>query len=164
MDSLLYLGAGNDDDDDDDDEEEEEEEAEAEAEVPTAQAKDAVVVDFAALERAGYKAARKLTETETYQRLGEQMEEQKQAEEAKQAMEAEEKAARQAAIEKMQSDLLDVRKIDERIGYKKRYAETGEDFRSKEKRKRERGQQASAGDYVQEEKRRLRHGADNFDS
>ena len=59
---------------------------------------------------------------------------------------------------------LDAKKIDEKIGFKKRYAETGEDFRAKEKRKRDMGQQNSGGDYVQEEKRRLRHGGGNYDS
>lgn len=47
----------------------------------------------------------------------------------------------------LQSELLDPKKIDERIGYKKRYAETGEDFRAKEKRKRLMGQQNRDGNY-----------------
>ena len=50
-------------------------------------------------------------------------------------------------------------------GWEKRYDRTKEDFRAKEKRKRDMGQQNSGGDWVQEEKRRLRHGeTGNYDS
>lgn len=50
------------------------------------------------------------------------------------------------------------------MGYEKRYDRTKEDFRSKEKRKREMGQQNRDGNYVEEEKRRIRHEGANFDS
>ena len=48
--------------------------------------------------------------------------------------------------------------------YEKRYDRTREDFRSKEKRKRAMGQQNRDGNYVEEEKRQLRHGGANYDS
>ena len=60
--------------------------------------------------------------------------------------------------------LLDKKKIDEKIGYKKRFDKTGEDFRQKEKRKRQNGQQNRDGNWVEEEKRSLRHHSTNFES
>ena len=45
------------------------------------------------------------------------------------------------------------KKIDERVGYKKRFDTTREDFRTKEKRKRQMGQQNRDGNWVEEEKR-----------
>ena len=79
--------------------------------------------------------------------------------------------------------------IDKRVGYEKRYDRTHEDFRTKvcpclllpaalrlaialdhaarpqEKRKRSQGQQNRDGNWVEEEKRRLRHGmTGNYDS
>ena len=61
--------------------------------------------------------------------------------------------------------MLNRKEIDKKLGYEKRYDRTKEDFRAKEKRKREMGQQASGSDWVQEEKRRLRHGeTGNYDS
>ena len=44
------------------------------------------------------------------------------------------------------------------------FDETHEDFRSKEKRKRSLGQQNRDGNWVEEEKRALRHSGANFDS
>ena len=68
------------------------------------------------------------------------------------------------AEEEARTNLLDKRKLDERIGYKKRFDSTGEDFRSKEKRKRQLGQQNRDGNWVEEEKRALRHNSANFES
>ena len=59
---------------------------------------------------------------------------------------------------------MDTTKIDEKVGYEKRYDRTKEDFRKKEERKRKNGQQNRDGNWVEEEKRKLRHGAANFDS
>ena len=163
MDSLLYLGAGDGDDDDDEEEEEEEEEEEVGA-GPSAGASTGSV-DYEALERAGLKKTYALTETETYKRLGEEAKRGREEAEAKRIADEQAEEARLAAIETMQSELLDKKKIDERLGYKKRYAETGEDFRQKEKRKRSMGQQSRDSNYVEEEKRRLRHGVTgNYDS
>ena len=161
MDSLLYLqGAAEGEDEDEDEDEEDEEPVEAASSAAAAPSS----IDYAALSRAGYKSATTLTETATYRRLGEEAKEAAEAAEAAAAAAAEAEAARKALLEERQRELLDTKKIDERLGYKKRYDETKEDFRSKEKRKRAAGQQSSAGDYVQEEKRRLRHGSTNFDS
>ena len=162
MDSLLYVGGADDDDDDDEDDEEEEEgEEAASAAEPKAAAP---VVDYAALQRAGFSGSAGLASTETYQRLSRE-EEQVQADKLVE-LEREERERTEAAAaeDKARSNLLDKKKIDERVGYKKRYDETREDFRSKEKRKRQMGQQNSGGDWVQEEKRSLRHQGANFDS
>ena len=79
--------------------------------------------------------------------------------------ETEEEVAAKAAREAEKEALLNQKKADEKNGWEKRYDRTKEDFRAKEKRKRSMGQQSSTGDWVQEEKRRLRHGATgNYDS
>jgi len=123
------------------------------------------VIDFAALERAGYRTSTDLRQTDTYKRLDEAAENEREADAARHAADQARRDEEKAAIERAKSELLDPQKIDERIGYKKRYAETGEDFRAKEKRKRLMGQQNRDGNYVEEEKRRLRHGeTGNYDS
>ena len=105
-----------------------------------------------------------MTSTDTFQRLTRE-EDAARVEKAEQVeREDRERFEAMRAEEEARVALLDKKKIDERVGYKKRFDRTGEDFRTKEKRKRERGQQNSGGDYVQEEKRRLRHGSTNFDS
>mmetsp|Transcript_18034 Transcript_18034/g.58072 ORF Transcript_18034/g.58072 Transcript_18034/m.58072 type:complete len:136 (+) Transcript_18034:332-739(+) len=60
--------------------------------------------------------------------------------------------------------LLDRKLIDEKYPKQNRFSKTGEDFRKKEARKRKMGQQNSGGDWVQEEKRRIRHAGMNCDS
>ena len=167
MDSLLYLGAGDDDDDDDDDQEEEEEEG-------TEAVQKAVSVDelkpaalnlsFEALQRAGYSATGSLTETETYKKLSEAEEHAREEKRQQHEREQAEALEQQRAQEEAQRMLLDTKKIDERLGYEKRFAKTGEDFRAKEKRKRSQGQQGSGSNYVEEEKRRIRHAGGNYDS
>ena len=158
MDSLLFIGAGDDDDDDDDDDDEEEE---VEEKVPPSFPPS---VDYEALQRAGYKTSTDLRQTETYQKLTQKEEEEREAKRVAREKADEVAAAAAAAREKAESELLNPKKIDEKLGWEKRYDRTKEDFRAKEKRKRDSGQQSSSGDYVQEEKRRLRHGNDNFDS
>ena len=160
MDSLLYAGIG-DDDDDDESEEEEEEEQELEDKVAAKPA----AVDFSALERAGYKTSTDLRQTETYQKLTQKEEEEREEKKLAAEREAAAEKAAQEAREKEESILLNRKEIDKKLGYEKRYDRTKEDFRAKEKRKREMGQQASGSDWVQEEKRRLRHGeTGNYDS
>ena len=143
MDSLLYLGAGEEDDDDDDDEEEEEEE-ETPAQEP--EKKDASAgsgsLDFAALQRAGYSTATDLRETATYKLLGEAEEREREAKRLEAKAAAVVEAARLKAAEEAQEALLNQKKQDEKAGYKKRFDQTGENFRAKEKRKREQGQQS----------------------
>jgi len=105
-----------------------------------------------------------LTETQTYKRLeAEEDQARADATAAKAAAEEEEKQ-RDAAAEKAQSELLNTKAIDEKIGYTKRFDKTGEGFRAKEKRKRDMGQQNRDGNWVEEEKRRIRHQSTNFDS
>ena len=160
MDSLLYVGAGDDDDDDDDDESDDEGQ-----ETEEAKAKSAPAVDYEALQRAGYKTSTDLRATETYRQLTAKEEEDKEQEKLARAKAAEEKKAAEDARLEEEEYLLNRKKIDEKIGWEKRYDRTKEDFRAKEKRKRDQGQQSSSGDWVQEEKRRLRHGmTGNFDS
>ena len=77
--------------------------------------------------------------------------------------EAEEEVARTSMAEKARLESLDAKKIEERNGYEKRLVKTGEDFRTKEKRKRSMGQQGGGSNYVEEEKRRVRHTGGNFD-
>ena len=77
---------------------------------------------------------------------------------------AEEGAAAAETEERARTAAMDQKAIDERVGYEKRYDRTKEDFRKKEERKRENGQQNRDGNWVEEEKRKLRHGATNFDS
>jgi hypothetical protein len=143
MDSLLYLGADEEDDDDDDDEEEEEEE-ETPAQEP--EKKDASAgsgsLDFAALQRAGYSTATDLRETATYKLLGEAEEREREAKRLEAEAAAVVEAARLKAAEEAQEALLNQKKQDEKAGYKKRFDQTGENFRAKEKRKREQGQQS----------------------
>lgn len=159
MDSLLYVGAGDEDDEDDEDDEEEGGEDEP------APDKKAPAVDFAALERAGYKATRDLTTTETYQRIAQKEEEDHEQERLVKQREKEEAAAAAAAKAEAEEELLNRKKIDEKLGWEKRYDRTKEDFRSKEKRKRDMGQQSRDGNWVEEEKRILRHGTTgNYDS
>ena len=160
MDSLLYLGAG-------DEEESESESAAEEEQEEQVDAKPAAdpAFDYAALQRAGYKEATDLRQTETYQKL--RMAEEDEREEKRKAseQEAEEEVAAKAAREAEKEALLNQKKADEKNGWEKRYDRTKEDFRAKEKRKRSMGQQSSTGDWVQEEKRRLRHGeTGNYDS
>ena len=164
MDSLLYVG-GADDDDDGDDEEEEEEEVQAEEaeEEAKASASAPKQVDFAALQRAGY-ASSSLTSTDTYNRLTKEEEATKQKEKEERERQERERFDAMVAEEEARTSLLDKRKLDERIGYKKRYDQTHEDFRSKEKRKRQMGQQNRDGNWVEEEKRALRHSGVNFES
>ena len=144
MDSLLYLGAA--DDDDDDEQEEEEEEADEKKYPRSGAAGSSSVstsdIDFAALQRAGYSTSTDLRETETYRLLGE--EEDRKREEKKAAAEAaaEAEISRLKAAEEEKEMLLNQKKMDEKIGYKKRFDEKGENFRTKEKRKREIGQQS----------------------
>ena len=164
MDSLLYVGgADDDDDDDDDDDEEDDEEGKGEEAAAASTSTAPKQVDFEALQRAGY-ASSSLTSTETYHRLTKEEEENKLKEKADAEREDRERFEAMVAEEEARTNLLDKRKLDERIGYKKRFDSTGEDFRSKEKRKRAAGQQSRDSSYVEEEKRRLRHGAENFDS
>ena len=143
MDSLLYLGAGADEDDEDDEDDEEEE---APVEQDTEQKKADPVgsgsLDFAALQRAGYSTATDLRETATYKLLGEAEERKREAKRVAAEAEAEAEAARLKAVAEAQEALLSQKKMDEKTGYKKRFDQTGENFRAKEKRKREQGQQS----------------------
>ena len=149
MDSLLYLGAGadddNDDDDDDDDDDDKEEEPQMQEEMEKKKP-DSLVgsgsLDFAALQRAGYSTATDLRETATYKLLGEAEEREREAKRMAAEAEAEAEAARVKVMEAAQEELLNQKKIDEKLGYKKRFDQTGENFRAKEKRKREQGQQS----------------------
>ena len=163
MDSLLYVGAADDDDDDDDDddgESQEEHEEEADEAKPAAPA-----VDYEALQRAGLKATSDLRQTETYQKLTAAEEEEREAKKLAREREAEAKAEAVAAQEAAKSELLNRKKMDEKLGWEKRYDRTKEDFRAKEKRKRDAGQQSRDSSWVEEEKRRLRHGSTgNYDS
>ena len=153
MDSLLYLGAGEDESDDDDDEQESEageaEEAASSAGAATSAsaAAAAAVVDYAALERAGLRVATDLRTTETYKRLGEAEEEEREAKKRQEEQADEDKAVREAAAA-AEAERLNPKKIDERLGWKKRFDDTGEGFRQKEKRKRMNGQQARDSNYV----------------
>lgn len=166
MDSLLYVGGADDTDEEDEDDEGADvaEAEEAEAAAAAAAAKSAPKpVDFEALQRAGY-ASSSLTSTDTYARLTKEEEEAR--EEEKKERERKEREAFDAKVaeEEARINLLDKKKIDARVGYKKRFDETHEDFRSKEKRKRQLGQQNRDGNWVEEEKRQLRHSGANFDS
>jgi hypothetical protein len=166
MDSLLYVGGADDTDEDDEDDEGADvaDAEEAEAAAAAAAAKSAPKpVDFEALQRAGY-ASSSLTSTDTYARLTKEEEEAR--EEEKKERERKEREAFDAKVaeEEARINLLDKKKIDARVGYKKRFDETHEDFRSKEKRKRQLGQQNRDGNWVEEEKRQLRHSGANFDS
>ena len=165
MDSLLYVGGADDNDTDEEDEDDEGADvAEAEEAKAAAAAKSAPKpVDFEALQRAGY-ASSSLTSTDTYARLTKEEEEAR--EEEKKERERKEREAFEAKVaeEEARINLLDKKKIDARVGYKKRFDETHEDFRSKEKRKRQLGQQNRDGNWVEEEKRQLRHSGANFDS
>ena len=158
---MLYVGAGDEDDDDDDDDDDDEEE-----EVVVAQASSvAPSVDYEALQRAGLKATTDLRHTETYQKLTAKEEEAREANTVAAEKAAEAAAAAQAAAEAAKSELLDRKKLDEKLGWEKRYDRTKEDFRAKEKRKRDLGQQSRDGNWVEEEKRRLRHNTtSNYDS
>lgn len=140
MDSLLYLGAGEEDDDEDEEEEEPEQE-EAPAPENKASSAGSGSLDFAALQRAGYSTATDLRETATYKLLGEAEEREREAKRLEAEAAAEAEAARIKAAEEAQEALLNQKKLDEKAGYKKRYDQTGENFRAKEKRKREQGQQ-----------------------
>ena len=163
MDSLLYLGAG----EEEESESESAEEEEGQEEQVHADAKPAPppAFDYAALQRAGYKESTDLRQTETYQKLTLAEEEGREEKRKAREREEEEAAAAQAAREAHEASLLNPKKIDEKLGWEKRYDRTKEDFRAKEKRKRNMGQQSSTGDWVQEEKRRLRHGeTGNYDS
>ena len=159
MDSLLYILGGCDEGEDDDDSDEVNGDH-----PPSVSAAGPSQIDFASLSRAGYKSATNLTDTDTYKRLDQEAKETKEAELAAEAAEAEADRTRKEALELAQRELLDVRKIDERVGHKKRYSETKEDFRDREKRKRAAGQQSREGSFVEEEKRRIRHSGINFDS
>merc|ERR1719469_1466480 len=132
MDSLLYVGGADDDDDDDEDDDDEGVDAGEgeEAKAAAAAASAPKPVDFAALQRPGY-ATSSLTSTDTYARLTKEEEETRERE-----REEREKFDARVAEEEARSNLLDKKKIDAKIGYKKRFDETHEDFRSKEKRKR----------------------------
>ena len=145
MDSLLYLGAGADDDDDDDNDDDEEEEPQVQEETEKKKP-DSLVgsgsLDFAALQRAGYSTATDLRETATYKLLGEAEEREREAMRMEAEAEAEAEAARVKVMEAAQEELLNQKKMDEKLGYKKRFDQTGENFRAKEKRKREQGQQS----------------------
>jgi hypothetical protein len=165
MDSLLYVGGADDNDTDDEDEDDEGVDvAEAEeAKAAAAAASAPKPVDFAALQRAGY-ATSSLTSTDTYARLTKEEEETKEEEKKEREREDREKFDARVAEEEARNNLLDKKKIDAKIGYKKRFDETHEDFRSKEKRKRSLGQQNRDGNWVEEEKRALRHSGANFDS
>lgn len=186
MDSLLYVGAADDESDEEQEIEEQEEESEEGATGPSHPAS-VQQIDFAALQRAGYESASSLTQTATYKRLEEEEKEAFAAAAAAKATAAEEALRHEAAAEKLrvnhyspvlahvslhlkdrlqmpQSEMLNRKAIDERIGYKKRFDQTGEGFRQKEKRKRELGQQNRDGNWVEEEKRRIRHSSANFDS
>ena len=154
MDSLLYIEGGCDEGESEDDDSDEVNGDHP----PSASTAGPSQIDFASLSRAGYKSATNLTDTETYKRLD------KEAKETNEAAEAEAERTRKEALELAQRELLDVKKIDERVGHKKRYAETKEDFRDREKRKRAAGQQSREGSFVEEEKRRIRHSGINFDS
>merc|ERR1719469_250285 len=164
MDSLLYVGGADDDDDDEDDDDEGVDAGEGEeAKAAAAAASAPKPVDFAALQRAGY-ASSSLTSTDTYARLTKEEEETKEEEKKERERADREKVDAMVADEESRSNLLDKRKLDAKIGYKKRFDETHEDFRSKEKRKRQLGQQNRDGNWVEEEKRALRHSGANFDS
>ena len=165
MDSLLYVGGADDDDTDDEDEDDEGVDVAEAEEVKAAAAATSAPkpVDFAALQRAGY-ATSSLTSTDTYARLTKEEEETREEEKKEREREEREKFDARVAEEEARSNLLDKKKIDAKIGYKKRFDETHEDFRSKEKRKRSLGQQNRDGNWVEEEKRALRHSGANFDS
>ena len=154
---MLYLDVGDDEEEEEEDVEEEEEELDDPAPKP------ADPIDFAALQRAGLSTTTKLTETQTYRKLSEE-EEMKKTAEREAAIKAEEEVVRLKAIEEAQAAALDPAKIDDRLGYEKRFAKTGENFRAKEKRKREMGQQSRDSSTVEEEKRRLRHAGVNYDA
>ena len=166
MDSLLYVGAGDDDSDDDDDDDEDEDEVEQKK--PKTEV---ASFDYTALERAGYKTTGDLRQTETYQKLTAAEETEREEKQAAKEREAAAAAAAKAAKEEKEAELLNQKKLDEKMGWEKRYDRTKEDFRNKEKRKRSQGQQSHGTDWVQEEKRRLRHGdtgsgmaSSNYDS
>ncbi|EOD11585.1 hypothetical protein EMIHUDRAFT_437568 [Emiliania huxleyi CCMP1516] len=166
MDSLLYL-QGN-DDDDDDDEEEGEEEIEAGVDAAAAAGSGGAgssALDFEAVKRAGYTGSNTaLSDTATSKRLDEEAKERRAAKEAAAAADAEAEEARAAALAQEERTLLDRKLIDEKYPKQNRFSKTGEDFRKKEARKRKMGQQNSGGDWVQEEKRRIRHAGMNCDS
>ncbi len=164
MDSLLHLGLDQEDDDDDDDDEQEDEQGQDEPKGAEPPPPAVAALDYEALQRAGLRETSDLRETDTYKRLEAESAAKQEVERAAAAEEAAAEAARAAELEQARSELLDRKKIDEKVGYQKRFDKTGETFREKEKRKRSTGQQASAGDWVQEEKRRLRHGSTNYDS
>lgn len=166
MDSLCYIGAADDDDDEEESESEEEVEPEPKAQrTAGAGSSSSAAIDYDALRRAGFSdTASDLTQTATFQRLEAESAAKLEAEETRRKEEERERAEYAAAQEKASAELLNRKKIDESLGYEKRYDRTREDFRTKEKRKRAMGQQNRDGNYVEEEKRRLRHGGANFDS
>lgn len=101
MDSLLYVGAG-DEDEDNDSEDEGEGEVEGEEEVPggagSSSAAPPKQLDFEALQRAGYASASNLKETATYKRLeAEEAQAREDAAVAKVAAEEEERRRAEAA-------------------------------------------------------------------
>ena len=124
MDSLLYLGAANDDDDDDDDDEDEDEdehegEGEGEGEEGGGEGEgdqvvkrkvtqageggggaSQAVIDFAALERAGYRTSTDLRQTDTYKRLDEAAENEREADAARHAADQARRDEEKAAIER----------------------------------------------------------------
>ena len=112
----------------------------------------------------GYAGSSSLTSTETYERLTKEEESAKAAKAAQQEREDRERFDEWAAEQDAKSTLLDRKKLDENLGYTKRYDETREDFRSKEKRKRQNGQQNRDVNWVEEEKRALRHTGTNHES
>ena len=112
----------------------------------------------------GYVGSSSLTPTETYERLTKEEESVKAAKAAQQEREDRGRFDEWAAEQDAKSTLLDRKKLDEKLGYTKRYDETSEDFRSKEKRKRQNGQQNRDGNWVEEEKRALRHTSTNHES
>lgn len=162
MDSLVYLGAIEDESEEEGEEDSIEEQHQQE---PKRSASKQPTLDYEALQRAGYKSAGNLKESDTYKKLEEQDARTREGEEL--AREAAEAAAaeRAAALEAEKSRLLNPKKLDESLGYEKRYAKTQESFRNKEKRKRDIGQQSRDGNWVEEEKRKLRHSlTGNYDS
>ena len=162
MDSLLYLGAADADDDEDESGEDEEEEDAG----PSSDLGIKPPLDFESLQRAGYSSsAADLTQTDTFKRLLAEEEKALEEQASKKVPEDETERLRQAALEAEQQILLDRKALDRKLAYEKRFDRTKEDFRSKEKRKRAMGQQANEGNWVEEEKRKLRHGlTGNYDS
>jgi hypothetical protein len=102
MDSLLYIGAG---DDEDGESEGEEEEGKAMVSVEAASGS---ALDFAAIQRAGYSgASADLRQTATYKRLDEEAKEAVEREAAAKEQAAEEAAAAEAIRLAAEKELLD---------------------------------------------------------